>query len=242
MAYKLNCIPGINPIHLKVSMIRNYFISALRYLLRYRSITIFNILGLSIGIAVSVVIFLYVRFETTYDDYHPEADRVFRVEKISNIYNEIEKIASIPVFVSDALEGFEEVEHMGRIGPWRSNVVRYGESAFKEDGLFSANPGYFQIMGIEVLEGDPVSGMNRPFTAVLTETMSRKYFGDESPMGEIIVIDTSRFEVVATIKDFPRNTHEHHILGKLFIDPDGVPRRGEAGETSAHLYQAPALG
>ena len=116
-------------------MFRNYFVSALRHLLRYRSISIYNILGLSIGIAVCVVIFMYVRFETSYDDYHPEAERVFRVEKISNIYNEVEKIASIPVFVSDEIARYEEVEVMGRIGPWRSNVVRYGETAYKEDGL-----------------------------------------------------------------------------------------------------------
>ena len=188
-------------------MLRNYFISALRYLVRYRAITIFNILGLSIGIAVSVIIFLYVRFETTYDDYHPHADRVFRVEKISNIYNEIEKIASIPVFVSDEIAAYDEVELMGRIGPWRSNVVRYGKTAFKEDGLFSANPGFFQVMGIDVLDGDPVSGMSRPFTVVLTETLARKYFGDQPAIGEMILIDTSNFEVVAIVKDFPKNTH-----------------------------------
>jgi len=188
-------------------MFRNYFISALRYLVRYRSITIFNILGLSIGIAVSVIIFLYVRFETSFDDYHPDVDRVFRVEKISNIYNEIEKIASIPVFISDEIARHEEVEVMGRVGPWRSNVVRYGETAYKEDGLFSANPGFFQIMGIEVLEGDPVSGMSRPYTVVLTETLARKYFGVQPAIGEMIQIDTSNFEVVAIVKDFPRNTH-----------------------------------
>jgi len=188
-------------------MFRNYFISALRYLVRYRSITIFNILGLSIGIAVSVVIFLYVRFETSYDDYHPDVERVFRVEKISNIYNEVEKIASIPVFISDEIARHEEVEIMGRVGPWRSNVVRYGETAFKEDGLFSANPGFFQIMGIEVLEGDPVSGMSRPYTVVLTETLARKYFGVQPAIGEMIQIDTSNFEVVAIVKDFPKNTH-----------------------------------
>lgn len=188
-------------------MFRNYLISALRHLIRYRSVTVFNIIGLSIGIAVSVVIFIYVRFETSYDDYHPEADRIYRVEKISNIYNEVEKIASIPVFVSDEIGRYEEVEIMGRIGPWRANVVRYGETAFKEDGLFSANPGFFRIMGIDVIEGDPEAGMSRPYTVVLTETIAHKYFRGQPAIGALILIDTSSFEVVGIVKDFPYNTH-----------------------------------
>jgi putative ABC transport system permease protein len=163
---------------------------------------------------------MYVRFETSYDDYHPQAGRVFRVEKISNIYNEVEKIASIPVFVSDEIARYEEVEVMGRIGPWRSNVVRYGETAYKEDGIFSANPGFFQIMGIEVLNGDPVAGMSRPYAAVLTETMAHKYFGGQPAIGEIIRIDTSSFEVVGIVKDFPYNTHvrPHIIFSEITLN------------------------
>ena len=77
-------------------------------MLRYRSVSVLNILGLSMGIAICVSIFIYVRFETSYDDYHPGADRLYRVEKISNIYNEVEKIASIPVYLSDEIKGYDK--------------------------------------------------------------------------------------------------------------------------------------
>jgi putative ABC transport system permease protein len=159
------------------------------------------------GIAICVSIFIYVRFETSYDNYHPGADRLYRVEKISNIYNEIEKIASIPVYLSDEIKGYEEVEEFGRLGPWRSNVVRYSDIAYKEDGIFTASPGLFRVFGIEVLEGDPVKGMERPMTVTLTETTAAKYFGSESALGKMMMIDTSFFEVVAVVKDFPHNTH-----------------------------------
>jgi putative ABC transport system permease protein len=188
-------------------MFRNYFITAFRHLVRYRSVTIFNVLGLSLGIAVCITIFIYVRFETSFDDYHPHVERIFRVEKISNIYNEIEQYASIPIYISDEIKNYEEVEVMGRFGPWRSNVVRYGDIAFKESGIFSASPGLFQILGIEVLDGDPSAGMERPMTAVLTETTAFKYFGNQPALGEMIELDTNRFEVVAIVKDFPHNTH-----------------------------------
>lgn len=188
-------------------MLRNYLLSAFRHLLRYRSASILNILGLSLGIAVCVIIFLFVRFETSFDNYHPDVDRVYRIEKISNIYNEIEKYAAIPRFIGDEVRHYEEVECMGRIGPWRSNVVRYGEIAFKETGIFSVDPGFFRIFGIEVLEGDPSTGIERPFTVTLTETTAHRYFGDKSGLGKMIGIDTNYFEVVGIIKDFPYNTH-----------------------------------
>lgn len=176
-------------------------------MLRYRSVSVLNILGLSMGIAICVSIFIYVRFETSYDDYHPGVDRLYRVEKISNIYNEIEKIASIPVYLSDEIKGYDEVEAFGRLGPWRSNVVRYGDIAYKEDHIFTASPGLFRVFDIEVLEGDPEKGMGRPLTVTLTETTASKYFGNVSALGKLIMIDTAYFEVVAVVKDFPYNTH-----------------------------------
>jgi len=188
-------------------MLRNYFISALRHLVRFKTVSILNLLGLSVGIAVCVLIFLYVRFETNFDSYHPEVERVYRIEKISNIYNEIEKYASIPIFIGDELSDYEEVELLGCIGPWRANVVRYGDIAHKETGIFSADPEIFQIFGIEVIDGDPVQGMKRPFTVVLTESVATKFFAGKSGVGEVIEIDTNQFEVVAVVKDFPQNTH-----------------------------------
>ena len=188
-------------------MLRNYLITAIRHLLRYRSVSVLNILGLSMGIAICISIFIYVRFETSYDDYHPAADRLYRIEKISTIYNEVENFASIPVYLGNEIKGYEEVEEFGRLGPWRSNVVRYGDIAHKEDGIFTTSPGLFRIFGIEVIEGDPEQGMGRPMTVTLTETTAYKYFGNGTAVGALIMIDTSYFEVVAVVKDFPDNTH-----------------------------------
>ena len=198
-------------------MLRNYFLAALRHLVRFRTVSILNLLGLSVGIAACVVIFLYVDFETSFDDYHPDVDRIYRIEKISNIYNEIERYAAVPRFIGDELKNYEEVEYVGKIGPWRSNVVRYGNIAYKETGIFSVNPGFFKIFGIEVVDGDPVGGMKDPFKVVLTESVARKFFTDRSGVGEIIEIDTNHFEVAAIVKDFPYNTHAR--LRIMFSEP-----------------------
>jgi len=223
-------------------MFRNYFITAFRHLVRYRSVTAFNILGLSLGIAVCITIFIYVRFETSYDDYHPHVERLFRVEKISNIYNEIEKYASIPVYIGDEIQNYEEVEIMGRFGPWRSNVVRYEDIAFKEDGIFSASPDLFHILGIEVLKGDPAEEMERPMTVTLTETTAFKYFGTQPAVGEMIEIDTNRFEVVGIVKDFPHNTHARlnilfsEVSLRTMIDFPEEVRQGSHRPTYVRLH------
>ena len=223
-------------------MVKNYLLTALRYLVRYRSVSILNVLGLSLGIAVCVIIFLYVSFETSFDNYHPYVDRVYRIEKISNIYNEVEKIASVPNFIGDEVRGYEEVEYLCRIGPWRSTVVRYGDIAFKESGIFSAEPEFFRIFGIQVLEGTPATSMSRPFTVVLTETTAHKYFGDGSGLGKTIQIDTNYYEVVGIVKDFPYNTHAR--LNIMFSEVSlnimgGMPEevmRGRHEPTYVRLY------
>ncbi len=187
-------------------MLKNYFLTAVRNFARTTGFSIINILGLSIGIACCFILLLIVRFEFSYDRYHEDVDRIYRVEKISNIYGKIEKYAAIPRCVGDAITELEEVEAMGWFSSWRSSTVRYKEQSFKEDNIRPVEPGLFDVLTMPVLEGDPAS-LDKPFTAMLTEHMVRKYFGEENPLGKFILIDTNRFEVTGVIKDIPPNTH-----------------------------------
>ncbi len=170
-------------------------------------VTFLNILGLSIGIGVSVMIFIYVRFETSFDTCHPDYKRIYRIEKISNIYNTTEKYASIPVFIADEISQYEEVEYLGRFGSWRPQVVRFEDKIYKEQNIHYADPELFHIFGIEVIEGNPAEELNRPFTIVLSQSIAHKYFGEQSGLGKLIKLDTSYFEVVGIVKDPPWNTH-----------------------------------
>jgi len=187
-------------------MVRNYFITAFRNLLWNSGFSLINIMGLSIGIACCFILLLIVRFELSYDRYHEDVDRIYRIEKNSNIYGKIEKYAAIPRCVGDAIADLEEVESMGRFSSWRSSTVRYEEQSFKEDNIRPVEPGLFDVLTIPVIEGDPAS-LEKPFTAMLTEHMARKYFGEENPVGKFIEIDTNRFEVTGVVKDIPPNTH-----------------------------------
>jgi len=187
-------------------MLKNYLLTAIRNFRRKSGFSSINILGLSIGIACCFILLLIVRFELSYDRYHEDVDRIYRIEKISNIYGKTEKYAAIPRCVGDAIAGLEEVEAMGRFGSWRSSTVRYKEQSFKEDNIRPVEPGLFNVLTIPVVEGDPAS-LEKPFTALLTERMAHKYFKDENPLGKFIEIDTNRFEVTGVIRDIPPNTH-----------------------------------
>jgi putative ABC transport system permease protein len=188
-------------------MFKNCLLSAIRNLIRYRMFTFLNIFGLSIGIGVCVLIFIYVRFETSFDTYHPDYKRIYRIEKISNIYNTTEKYAAIPAFIADEIRQYEEVEYLGRFGSWRPQVVRYEDRIYKEPEIHYADPDLFNIFGIQVIEGNPAENLDRPFTIVLTRTVAQKYFGEQSGLGKLIQLDTNYFEVVGIVKDFPWNTH-----------------------------------
>ncbi len=187
-------------------MLRNYFLTAIRNIRRKYGFYVMNVLGLSIGIACCFVLMLIVRFELSYDRYHEDVGRIYRIEKHSNIYGKIEKYAAIPRCVGDVIAGMEEVEAMGRFSSWRASTVRYKKNSFKEDNIRPVEPGLFEVLTIPVLEGDPAS-LAKPYTVMLTESMVHKYFGEEDPLGKILEIDTNRFEVTGVIQDIPPNTH-----------------------------------
>lgn len=216
-------------------MFKNCLLSAIRTLFRYRMFTILNILGLSIGIWVCVLIFIYVRFETSFDTYHPDYKRIYRIEKISSIYNTTEWYAAIPVYISDEISQYEEVEYLGRFGSWRPQVVQYEDRVYKEPEIFFADPALFNIFGIEVLEGNPAENLKQPFTIVLTQTTAYKYFGDQSGLGKLIMIDTNYFEVVGIVKDFPWNTHARLDLIFSYSSLNQLSEMPEEIRMQAHL-------
>lgn len=187
-------------------MFKNYFLTAIRNFYRNTGFSVINLLGLSIGIACCFILMLIVRFELSYDRYHKDADRIYRIEKRSNIYGNTEEYAAIPRCVGDVIAGYEEVEAMGRFSSWRSSTVKYKENSFKEDNIKPVQPGLFQVLSIPVVAGDPAS-LEKPFTAMLSEHMVSKYFNEENPIGKVIEIDTNRFEVTGVIEDLPSNTH-----------------------------------
>ena len=188
-------------------MLAHYLKIAFRITRKSGTISLLNIIGLSAGMAVCIIIFLYVRYELSFDRYHKDYRRIYRIEQQSNKEFNGARQATLTNFIGLAIEKMDEVEALGRIWETRSYTVRYGDNAYKEDNILSYDPGMFRIFSYEFTEGSSGNDFTRPNTAILTESMRRKYFGEKEAMGKLIRIDTAWAEIVGVIKDPPFNSH-----------------------------------
>lgn len=208
-------------------MIKNYLLSLYRNMTRNKFYTILNILGLSIGIAAAIFILLYVQDELSYDKYNTKHERIYRLESDFTISGKHDQFAIVPTPMGPALQiEYPEVESFCRIYGAGNTLFRAGEVEFYEDYFFFADSTLFDLFTYELLQGDPKTCLTQARTIVLTETISRRYFGDESPVGKTMVSGSGRsYQVTGLMKDQPGNSHlkfDALISGMSIADEVGV--------------------
>jgi putative ABC transport system permease protein len=190
-------------------MIKHYFKTGYRLSGRQLGTSLVNIFGLATGLAACLMIFVYVKFETGYDKYHIDNDRIFRIEEESSRFGDNMRKAACRYFIGVEVEKMDEVEAIGRIASSRPSTVRFGNIAFKEERINLVSAGLFDVLSFDILEGSPSPGLERPFTVVISDKIRKKYFGTEPASGKLLKIDTVFFEIVGVIKDIPQNSHFH---------------------------------
>ncbi len=205
-------------------MFWNYVKVTLRNIKKHKGFSFINIAGLAVGIASCMVIFLYVSSELTYDRYHDDAERIYRVAMWWKVPSGEYQSASINAGIAPELsENFPQVETAARYMPIRDRIVRYGDKRFYEDRMGYADQEIFDIFRIPFVAGDPHSALTRPWTAVVTRRIAEKYFGREDPLGKTIEIkegafrgvksmsspdlDKADFEITGVVENPPSNTH-----------------------------------
>lgn len=194
-----------------LTMLKNYSKILLRDMKNHKIYSFINIAGLTIGIACFLAIYLYVRFEMSYDNYHPDADRIYRVAAgldFQNITGEKRYYACISAPAAPVIkESFPQIEKAARFGIERSVLIQYEEKMFYESDFLSADQELFEIFSIPIIQGSSDDLLTRPGTIVITEDIAGKYFGTENPVGKIIKVDNTDFEITGVIKNPLRNTH-----------------------------------
>jgi len=189
-------------------MIKNYLRVALRHLWRNRTFSIINILGLAVGMAAFFLIFSWVSFETSYDSFHSKADRIYRVVSTIRTPSSLDSTGmTITPIAPNVKKEYPEVEEAVRLSPdWM--LVRRGDKHFTEHGAVMADSGLFNLFDFPLLKGDRLTALTPPGSMVLSETMARKYFGDEDPMGKRLLVGGSGAPVTVTgvMKDLPGNS------------------------------------
>ncbi|MXY47733.1 MAG: FtsX-like permease family protein [Gemmatimonadetes bacterium] len=191
-------------------MIRNYLTVALRNLLRQPVYSLINIVGLAIGMAACMLIVLYIQDELSYDRYHPDADRIYRIVDDIESGGQTIRTAGSPLSWAPALkQDYPEVERFVRMrGTASSWLFHREEMQFYEKKVIWAEDGLFDLFAIPLVAGDPNTALVEPFTIVISETMAAKYFGGEEAMGQILGVDnTYDFKVTGIMRDLPANTH-----------------------------------
>lgn len=191
-------------------MIFNYFKVAFRNLLKKKIFSIINIAGLAVGTTASLLIFLYVQGELSYDKNMPDHERLFRVVEDRIYPDRLAHFAMIPDGFSTVFpDEIPEIEMSTRlIGfPNFANVVRYNDNIFSEYYFLAADSNFFEVFPYRMLKGSPASVLRHPNTIILTESTAKKYFNNEDPMGKQLEIAGQKVEVVGVMENLPENSH-----------------------------------
>ena len=187
-------------------MLRNYLKIALRNLVRQKLYSMINITGLSIGIACFILISLWVFDELSFDRFHENKDRIYRINTMSS---EMGLITSSSWRLGPAMiEVYPEIEAYTRLWPWSRSLVQYQDKSFDESNFYLADPDFFNIFSFEFIHGSKDSALRDKHAVVLTSQTAKRYFGDENPLGKSIYIDRydHDFKVTGVIANIPANS------------------------------------
>ncbi|MEX2511997.1 MAG: ABC transporter permease [Cyclobacteriaceae bacterium] len=195
-------------------MIKNYFKIFFRTLRKQPSYTLINIFGLAVGMASSILIFLFVQHELSYDQYHEKSDRIFRVSRAW--FNQDGAISlhlghAAPPFGPLLKSDFDEqiVEAVRLMNT--SVIIREENKVFQEERFFFADPEVFEVFSWNLLEGNPNDALSFPDGLVISASMAKKYFGDRDPMGRTLDLrigsNNYNGQVRGIMEDIPDNSH-----------------------------------
>ena len=160
-------------------MIKNYFKIAWRNLARYKFISFINLFGLTVGLTCCLLILTYILNELSYDRYNKDADQVYRITR--TFYNgngeQTLKLSTIaPPFGYYMPSEFPEIQKMTRLLNAGATPLRYKDKLINQPDVYFADENLFDVFTVKVLKGNPASALSDPFSVMITEETSKKYF------------------------------------------------------------------
>ena len=207
-------------------MLRNYFKTAIRNILRYKGFALINIASLTIGILGCLVIGLFVWDEKQYDHWIAEGDQVYRIYEERTDNTAVTHAACVPpVFASFLNRQYPEVDTTARILMADDKfLMESGEKRLYENKGWYVDASFFEVFPLSFIKGNAATALTQPSTIVLTKELSERYFGQEDPVGRTLKIDKTDFTVSGVLADLPKRFHlEFRFLMPLSaagINPD----------------------
>ena len=182
-------------------MFKNYLKIALRNMQRQKAYSILNIAGLTLGMTCCILLLLYIQFELSYDQYHENADRIYRVIREGKAFT---PAPLGPKLMTD----LPEVAYATRFIKRDDILISHLNNHFLEDNFYWADPEMFNIFTIPLIRGNPQTALLDPFSILLSARMAKKYFNDADPIGKNLTVeDGSEFIVSGIFSNIPDNSH-----------------------------------
>jgi putative ABC transport system permease protein len=203
---------------LKLFMLSSYLKTAIRNIRCHRAHSFLNITGLAVGMACTIIILLWVRYECSFDRYHENASSIYRLITDFHFGTFQGKYAVSNNAPGPTLErDYPEVAKAVRFHPvWGISTVSYKERKFVQRGMFYADNTVFEVFTLPLLSGNTDSALTAAYSVVITKEMATKYFGREDPLGKIIKISNAvhqnlnnepNFTVTGVVEKWPSNSH-----------------------------------
>ena len=195
-------------------MIKNYFKIAWRSLLKQKGFSFINIFGLATGMACSLLIFLFVKDETSYDRFHQDAGQIYRVVKdfVNDDGSRLPDATTPPALAPAMQKDIPEVATTTRVFPgWGANfLIKYGDKKINEDKLYRVDSSFFDVFTFPFVHGNARDAFKEVQSIVLTESSAKRYFGNDNPLEKTLQIDRlGNLMVTGVIKDVPHASHFH---------------------------------
>ena len=206
----LRSLPGLagDFVYWRTVMFKNYLKVAFRNIRKQKGYAFINIAGWAVGMTVCALILLWVQGEVSFDRFHQNADRIYRL----TIDSRIGTSQSAPVAPTPAapalVREYPEILKAARLDRPRRMIVQFEDREFQEEGVGAVDNSFFEIFSFPFLAGDSRTALSQAYTAVITESTAKKIFGTVSPLGKFLRLgDGKDYAVTGVLKDVPRNSH-----------------------------------
>ncbi len=191
-------------------MTNNNLSFILRRFSRQKLNTFLHVVGLTIGITTCLLIGLFIKYELSFDGYHKKASRIYRVNQVWVDFGKKEFNYSTPFPLTEQIRkditGIEQVTNIHH--PYNVMIEINPLKRFKEERIIMTDPEFLDVFDVEMVNGNGHEALRKPYQALLTESLAKKYYGNEDPIGKIFLYkDKFNITVAGVIKDFPGNTH-----------------------------------
>jgi len=186
-------------------MLKNYLKIAWRNLIKSKSFSILNVLGLSTGMACSILILLWVQNEVSYDQFHTDSKRTYRFIVNSGDFKTAVSSAGMGPDLKDELS---EIESIVRITKIQDVIFNVGDHVYEETNFIYVDRNFLSFFDFPLVRGEKSTVLNDPNTIVLTESIAKKYFGEEDALGKTVKFNNAKsWKVTGILKDLSPNSH-----------------------------------